>query len=152
MLWYSHAPQGDLRRDSPNSRLVTQGTHAWAVVAQNVVAAEAVENHDDFGGIFCYTLDSLQDVLAEAGVPIPASWLPLTTGRAAPAGEAFDQSAPRPGLVLVDGAPQLALFWHDGPVSAGVVVNGWTAVGFVYPKGYQGHIALETLRAQGSNY
>lgn len=80
MLWYTHAPQGDLRRDSPNSRLVTQGTHAWAVVRQNVVAAEAVENHDDFGGIFCYILDSLQDVLAEADIPIPASWLPLTTG------------------------------------------------------------------------
>lgn len=150
MLWYSHAPQGDLRRDSPNSRLVTQGTHAWAVVTQNVVAAEAVENHDDFGGIFCYTLDSLQDVLTEADIPIPASWLPLTTGRAAPAGEAFDQSAPQTGLVLVDGAPQLALFWHDRPVSAGVIINGWTAVGFAYPTHLRDQNALQTLSEQAS--
>jgi len=145
MLWYSHNPQGDTRRDSPNSRLVMQGTDVWAVVTRSVVAAEAVANHDDFGGIFCATLDGLQDVLTEAGIPVPATWLPLTTERDVPAGEAFDRSTPTPGLVQIDGAPRLALFWHDGSLSTGVVIDGWTAVGFVYPTAVDSGVALKTL-------
>lgn len=151
MFWYDPAPQGDVRRDQPTSRLVTQGRRAWAVVTRKVVAAEAVVNHDDFGGIFCATLSSLQDVLAEAEVPIPRSWWPLTDQRDAPAGEAFDRSAPSPGLIRVDRAPTLALFWRDGPVSAGVIVNGWTAVGFTYPADAHGHVALESSAAQAFN-
>jgi hypothetical protein len=88
-------------------------------------------------------LFSLQDALTEADVSVPASWRTLTDEREVPAGEAFERSAATPGLILVDQTPTLALFWRgDGALSAGVVVDGWTAVGFAYPAEFDGRVAL----------
>jgi hypothetical protein len=147
VFWYSSPLRGAIRYESHVARLLTVGPDVWAVATQSVVP-EAVTNHDDFGGVFCGALSSLHDLLADAGVPVPASWLPLTYGRDAPAGQAFDRSVPTSGLVTVDEIPMTSFFWRGDRVSAGVGIRGWTAVGFAFPSYSFGRIALESVQPE----
>lgn len=44
----------------------------------------------------------------------------------------------------------IAVFWHDERVSAGVIVDGWTAVGFTYPTEFHGRVSLDRLDSKTS--
>ncbi|WP_433890086.1 hypothetical protein [Streptomyces sp. CA-111067] len=109
------------------------------------VVGEVVDNHDDFGGVFCGGLQGLRDMFERAGLPVPASWSPLTDERDVPAGAAFDRSAPGSDMITVDGTPMMSFFWHGADVSAGVGVRGWTSIAFAFPRRAYRGIELVTI-------